>query len=52
LLTCGSGEDGDEWNVESIHSTEANALAARDAHADPADWYIERWELHDGEHDC
>ncbi len=35
LVTTGSGDDGDEWNVESIHSTYKLAEKARDHYQRP-----------------
>lgn len=35
LLTTGSGDDGDEWNVESIHATSAGAVHAKEEYERP-----------------
>ncbi len=35
LLTTGSGDDGDEWHVESIHSTKNSAQIALTIHQAP-----------------
>lgn len=55
LLTTGSGADGDEWHVESIHATERGAAAALAAYQAPQtrpdgskyirDAHIEEWPL-------
>lgn len=35
LLTTGTGTDGDEWNVESIHATEEGAEKAKAEYQKP-----------------
>ena len=35
LLTTGDGSDGDEWGVQSIHSTRELAEIARDKYSEP-----------------
>jgi len=35
LLTTGSGFDGDEWYVQSIHATMALAVAAKERYEAP-----------------
>lgn len=55
MLTTGSGQDGDEWNVESIHSTEDGAQRALELYQEPQqnirggtyvrDAQIEEWEI-------
>ena len=58
LLTTGSGADGDEWNVESIHATEESARKAKEQHEQPKtrkdgstyffEASIEEWDVIDG----
>jgi hypothetical protein len=53
LVTTGSGEDGDEWDVVSIHSTQSGAEQAKAAYETPQtrpdgstysfDAHIEEW---------
>ncbi len=55
LLTTGTGQDGDEWNVEGIHGTEEKAIQAKaryqEMHTRPdgstyiLDCEIEEWEV-------
>lgn len=55
LLTTGTGADGDEWNVESIHATEPGAQMALERYQQPQrrhdgstyvrDANIEEWEV-------
>jgi hypothetical protein len=55
LLTSGSGADGDEWNVESVHRTKEGAEAAEKVYEAPRprsdgstytfDAEVEEWEL-------
>lgn len=33
ILSSGSGEDGDEWDLRGVYLTEADAIAARDRRA-------------------
>lgn len=57
LLTTGSGADGDEWNVESVHATEGGAMAAKIAYEQPrlrangtsyvSEANVEQWPLLD-----
>lgn len=56
LVTTGSGQDGDEWNVESIHATRAGAEMAQAEYINPRrrldgsiffDANIEEWPLMD-----
>ena len=57
LLTTGTGADGDEWKVESIHATEAGAEKAKAKYQQPQkradgseyirDADIEEWPLKD-----
>ena len=57
LVTSGSGSDGDEWDVVSIHATPEGAEAAKQAYEAPrprldGSTYslraqIEEWELLD-----
>ena len=35
LVTTGSGTDGDEWNVQSIHATAAGAERAKEKYEQP-----------------
>lgn len=48
LLTSGSGEDGDEWYVISIHATEEGARKAKEDWEGEASFRrgdVEQWEL-------
>lgn len=55
LLTTGSGFDGDEWGVESIHKTYEGALVAKKEYEKPRtrkdgstyffEAQIEEWKL-------
>lgn len=57
LLTTGTGADGDEWQVESIHTTAAGAEKAKAEYEKPRkradgsvyamDSTIEEWPLED-----
>lgn len=45
LAASGSGEDGDEWMVHEIFSTEAAAQAYCDQHSTWFEHYVEEWEV-------
>lgn len=55
LLTCGTGEDGDEWSVLGIYTTQEFAVAAKQRYERPRsrfdgsiycfDGNVEEWEL-------
>ena len=45
LLTSGTGADGDEWSVESIHSTEEGAERERQTKDRPDFFNIEEWNV-------
>ena len=54
LLTTGDGSDGDEWGIQSIHSTEELALVAQKQYEPAINIYgkpykresqIEKWEV-------
>lgn len=57
LLTAGSGEDGDEWEIISIHMTKNGAKRAKRSYSRPRkrpdgslysyDAEVEEWEVED-----
>ena len=51
ILSSGSGEDGDEWDLRGVYLTEADAIAARERRANSDLRYgsNEPWEIEIGE---